>query len=43
MKKLCLVDIFPTEYRLNHSDQWFVKISQKTAAATHRPSHDFQN
>ena len=43
MKKLCLVDIFPTEYRLNHSDQWFVKISQKTAAATHRPPHDFQN
>ena len=43
MKKLCLVDIFPTEYRLNHSDQWFVKISQKTAAATHRPPHNFQN
>ena len=43
MKKLRLVDIFPTAYRLNHSDQRFVKISRKTAAATRRPPHDFQN
>ena len=43
MKKLRLVDIFPTAYRLNHSDQRFVKISRKTAAATHRPPHNFQN
>ena len=27
MKKLRLVDIFPTAYHLNHSDQRFVKIS----------------
>ena len=26
MKKLCLVDIFPTAYRLNHSDQRFAKM-----------------
>ena len=43
MKKLHLIDIFPTIYRLNHSDQQIVKISQKTAAATRRPPHDFQN
>ena len=43
MKKLCLVDIFPTEYHLNHVDNRFVKIAQKTGAATHRPPHDFQN
>ena len=43
MKKLRLVDIFPTAYRLNHSDQRFAKISPKTAAATRRPPHDFQN
>ena len=43
MKKLRLVDIFHPAYRLNHSDQRFVKISRKTAAATRRPPHDFQN
>ena len=43
MKKLRLVDIFPMAYRLNHSDQQFVKISRKTTAATRRPPHDFQN
>ena len=43
MKELRLVDIFPTAYRLNHSDQQFAKFSQKTAAATRRPLHDFQN
>ena len=43
MKKLRLVDIFQTAYRLNHSDQLFVKISRKTATATHRPPHIFQN
>ena len=43
MKKLRLVDIFPKAYQLNHSDQRFAKISRKTAAATRRPPHDFQN
>ena len=43
MKKLRLVDIFPTAYRLNHSDQRFAKNSRKPAAATRRPPHDFQN
>ena len=43
MKSLHLVNIFPTAYRLNHSDQRFVKISQKTAAASRRQLHDFQN
>ena len=43
MKKLRLVDTFPTAYRLNHSDQRFVKISRKTAAASRRQPHDFQN
>ena len=43
MKELRIVDIFPTAYRLNHSDQRFAKISPKTAAATRRPPHDFQN
>ena len=43
MKELRIVDIFPTVYRLNHSDQQFAKISPKTAAATHRPPHDFKN
>ena len=43
MKKLCLVDIFPTEYHLNHFDDRFVKISRKTAAASRRQPHDFQN
>ena len=43
MKKLRLVDIFPTAYPLNHSDLQFVKFSRKTAAATRRPPHDFQN
>ena len=43
MKKLRPADIFPTEYRLNHSDQRFAKISRKMAAATRRPPHDFQN
>ena len=41
MKRLHLVDIFPTAYFLNHYDKRFVKISRKTAAATHRPPHDF--
>ena len=31
MKKLRLVDIFPTAYDLNHSDQPFVKISRKNS------------
>ena len=43
MKKLCLVDIFPTAYDFNYSDQPFVKISRKTAAATYRLPHNFQN
>ena len=43
MKELRIVDISPTAYRLNHSDQRFAKISRKTAAATRRPPHDFQN
>ena len=43
MKTLRLIDIFPTAYCLNHFDQRFVKISRKTAAATRRPPHDFQN
>ena len=43
MKELCIVDIFPTAYHLNHSDQRFAKISPKTTAATRRPPHDFQN
>ena len=43
MKKLRLVDIFPMAYRLNHSDWRFAKFLQKTAAATRRPPHDFQN
>ena len=43
MKKLRLIDIFLTAYHLNHFDNRFVKISQKTAAATDRPPHDFQN
>ena len=29
MKELRIVDIFPTAYRLNHSDQRFAKIRQK--------------
>ena len=43
MKKLCLIDIFPMTFHLNHSDQRVVKISRKTVAATRRPPHDFQN
>ena len=43
MKELRIVDIFPTAYRLNHSDQLFTKISPKTADATRRPPHNFQN
>ena len=31
MKKLRLVDIFPTAYELNHSDQPFRKISRKNS------------
>ena len=31
MKKLRLVDIFPTAYDLNYSDQPFVKISRKNS------------
>ena len=41
MKKLCLGDMFPTAYHLNHFDNRFVKISKKTAAATRPPPHDF--
>ena len=29
IKQLCLVDIFPTAYHLNHFDDRFVKISRK--------------
>ena len=43
MKKLRLVDIFPTEYRLNHSDKRLVNVLRKTAAVTRRSPHDFQN
>ena len=43
MKKLRLVDTFPTMYRLNHSEQRFVKNSRKPAAASRRRPHDFQN
>ena len=42
MKKLCLIDIFPTEYRLNHSNQRFVNISRKMTAVTCRLPHDFK-
>ena len=41
IKKLRLIDIFPTTYNLNHFDQQFVKISRKTAAASHRQPHNF--
>ena len=43
MKELCIIDIFLTAYCLNHSDQRFAKKSRKTAAATRRLPHDFQN
>ena len=43
MKKLCLVDIFPTAYHLNHFDNRFLKISRKMVAATCRPPLDFRN
>ena len=43
MKELRFVDIFPTAYHLNHPNQRHAKISPKTAAATRRPPHDFQN
>ena len=43
MKELCIVDIFPMVYRLNHSNQRFAKNSRKTAAATRRPPRNFQN
>ena len=43
MKKLCLVDIFPTTYHLNYFDNRFAKISRKTVVATRRSPHDFQN
>ena len=43
MKKLRLIDIFPTAYNLNHFDQRFVKISQKTAAAYSSQKKYFQN
>ena len=43
MKKLRLVDIFPMMYHLHHSAERFEKTYEKTAAATHHPSHDFQN
>ena len=43
LKELRIVDIFPMAYHLNHSSQRFAKISPKTAAATRRPQHDFQN
>ena len=43
MKKLRLIDIFPTAYHLNHFNNRFVKISRKTAAATRCLPHDFQN
>ena len=43
MKKLRLIDIFPTAYHLNHFDKWFVKISKKMAAGIRPPLHDFQN
>ena len=43
MKKLRLVDIFPTTYHLNHFDNRFVKFLRKTSAASRRPPHDFQN
>ena len=43
MKKLCLDDIFSTAYNLNHFDQRFAKISQKTAAASRSQPYDFQN
>ena len=43
MKKLCLIDIFPTAYHLNHFNNRFVKISRNTIAASRRPPHDFQS
>ena len=43
MKKLHLVNIFPTAYHLNLFDNRFAKISRKTAAASRRQPHDFQN
>ena len=43
MKKLRLVDIFPTAYHLNRFDNRFVKFLRKMTAASRRPPHDFQN
>ena len=43
MKKLRLVNIFPTAYHLHHSDERFEKSSRKTTAATCCPPHRFQN
>ena len=43
MKELRIVDIFPTAYHLNHSDQRFAKILPKMAGATHRLPRDFPN
>ena len=35
MKKLRLVDIFPTAYHLHHSDERFEQINENTFAITH--------
>ena len=43
MKRLRLDNIFPMAYRLDHSDERFVKKYEKTAATIHHPPHDFQN
>ena len=43
MKKLHLIDIFPTAYNLNYFNKRFVNFLRKTAAASHRQPHDFQN
>ena len=43
MKKMRLDDIYPTEYRLLHSDERFRRNREKTLAATRHPPHYFQN
>ena len=43
MKRMRLNDIYPTTYHLHHSAERFEIFYEKTAAATHRSPHDFQN
>ena len=41
IKELRLVDIFPTAYHLNHSDQPFIKISRKNSRCLSKPAARF--